>query len=148
MEFTKHSGATRGGLDIRCLEVDGGLGRATRVAERLAAEAQVGLVDAEKQRLEFGKPFHQHVQVGKVSDTGRQLANHVGRRRFLEFVLRHRGPRLSLEILGKEAMDVWQHVAFQLIPERLEGGLGWRVRRGDGRHGIRYACYPGNCQRE
>lgn len=78
MEFTKHSGATYNGLEIGCLEVDAGPSCATRVAERLAVEAEISLVDCEEQGLEFGKPFYQRVEVSNARDTGRQLANDLG----------------------------------------------------------------------
>lgn len=50
----------------------------------------------------------------------------------------------GLEVLGKETIDVSEDVAFQLVSERLKGGVGWRVWRGCRRHRIRCACYPMN----
>ena len=78
MGFTKYSGAACNGLEIGYFEADAGPSCATPVAEWLAVEAVVGLVNCEEQGLEVSKPFYQRVEVSNARDTGRQLANDLG----------------------------------------------------------------------
>ena len=54
IEFTKHSSAACNGQRLGYLEVDAGPNFDTRVAERLAIEAEFGSVDCEEQGREFG----------------------------------------------------------------------------------------------
>jgi hypothetical protein len=104
----------------------------TRFAERLAVEAEAGLVDDEEQGLERSKPFHQRGEVRKAKNICRQPADV----RFPHLILDSSKPGLVLEILGQEPTDTPEHGAFRLVSEGPKGGLGWRAKRGGGQHRI------------